>query len=135
MLKKSFQRFFSRLLAVETDYFTEFKGSLSENYVLQALDLQLEVFPRYWTDGKGRAEIDFVIQAENEIIPIEVKAGTNTESRSLASWAERFPERGGLRVRYSMRNLKLDGSVLNIPLFLADRSVELFAMAQNKVAG
>jgi len=110
--------------------FTEFKGSLSENYILQALDRQLDVLPRYWTDGKGRAEVDFVVQVENEVVPIEVKAGTNIESRSLNSWAERFPEHSGLRVRYSMRNLKLDGGVLNIPLFLADRSVVLLPKAR-----
>lgn len=114
--------------------FTEFKGSLSENYLLQALDPRLEVFPRYWTDGRGRAEIDFVVQVENEVIPLEVKAGTTTESRSLVSWAERFPGQGGLRVRFSMRNLKLDGGVLNVPLFLADRSVDLFALARTKIA-
>ena len=71
--------------------FTEFKGSLSENYIVQALDPQLDLLPRYWTDGKGRGEVDLVIQVENEIIPIEVKAGTNTESRSLASWGGSFP--------------------------------------------
>jgi hypothetical protein len=112
-----------------TRLFTEFKGSLSENFVLQTLDRQLEVMPRYWTDGKGRAEVDFVVQVENDIIPIEVKAGTSTESRSLASWAQRFPEKAGLRVRFSMRNLKRDGTLLNIPLFLADRSIALISKA------
>ena len=107
--------------------FTEFKGSLSENYILESLDRQLDVLPRYWTDGKGRAEVDFVIQVENEIIPIEVKAGSSVESRSLASWAQRFPGHGGLRVRYSLRNLKLDGNMLNIPLFMADRSIALIS--------
>jgi len=115
-----------------TRMFTEFKGSLSENYALQALDTQLDLLPRYWTDGRGRAELDFVIQVENEIIPVEVKAGTNTESRSLAAWAERFPEHGSLRIRYSMRNLKLDGGVLNIPLFMADRTVDLVKMARRQ---
>jgi hypothetical protein len=114
-----------------TRLFTEFKGSLSENYVLEALDRQLDVLPRYWTDGKGRAEVDFVIQIDNELIPVEVKAGANVESRSLAAWAERFPGHGGLRVRYSLRNLKLDGDVLNIPLFLADRSVALISKAHH----
>ncbi len=112
--------------------FTEFKGALSENYIVQALDPQLDALPRYWTDGRSRAEVDFAVQIENEIIPIEVKAVTSTDSRSLAAWAERFPEHGDLRVRFSMRNLKLDGRVLNIPLFMADRSVELIAMARRR---
>ena len=107
--------------------FTEFKGSLSENYILESLDRQLDVLPRYWTDGKGRAKVDFVIQIENEIIPIEAKAGVGVESRSLASWAQRFPGHGGLRVRYSLRNLKLDGDMLNIPLFMADQSIALIS--------
>lgn len=111
--------------------FTEFKGSLSENYIVQALDPQLDLLPRYWTDGKGRGEVDLVIQVENEIIPIEVKAGTNTESRSLASWGDRFPEHGELRVRYSMRNLKFDCGVLTIPLFMADQSIALVSKTRS----
>ena len=89
----------------------------------------IDVLPRYWTDRNGRAEVDFVIKIESEIIPNEVKVGFSIESRSLASWAKRFPGHAGIQVRYSLRNLKLDGDMLNIPLFMADRGVALMSRA------
>lgn len=62
--------------------FVEFKGALSENYVLQSLVKQFEALPRYWT-SEGKAEVDFIIQIENEIIPVEVKSDENTRGKSL----------------------------------------------------
>ncbi len=97
--------------------FTEFQGALSENYVLQSLKNQFEGSPYYWTSG-NKAEVDFVIQYNNELIPVEVKSGTNTRSRSLSVFSEKYkPE---LRIRFSMMNIKYDNGLLNIPLFLAD---------------
>lgn len=55
--------------------YTEFKGALAENYILQSLVYQLEILPRYWT-SVGKAEVDFVIQLDVDIIPIEVKSDT-----------------------------------------------------------
>ena len=97
--------------------FVEFKGALSENFILQSLVAQFEEQPRYWTSDY-KAEIDFLIQYKNQIIPIEVKAGQNINSKSLAVYDEKFQPK--LRIRYSMRNLKQDGNLLNIPLFLVD---------------
>ena len=57
--------------------FTEFKGALTENYILQSLAPQFEVLPRYWTDNNY--EVDFIIQNENDIFPVEVKAEKNTK--------------------------------------------------------
>jgi len=112
--------------------FTEFKGSLTENYVLQALMPQLDVFPRYWTDGKGRSEVDFVIQQDNDLYPVEVKAEGNVQSPSLKAYGALYPSNTKLRIRFSRRNLKLDGDVLNIPLFLADQTSRLIRMAWNQ---
>ena len=109
--------------------FTEFKGSLSENYVLQALTNQFEVAPRYWSQSNPPYEVDFMIQRENEIFPVEVKAEANTESRSLKKYKEKFGERTRLRIRFSLDNLKLDGDLLNIPLFLADEADRLIGLA------
>ena len=100
--------------------FTEFKGALSENYILQALQNQFEVMPRYWSQVNPSYEIDFLIQRENDIIPIEVKAEANKKSPSLKKYKENFKKEVKLRVRFSLDNLKLDGDVLNIPLFMAD---------------
>lgn len=113
--------------------FTEFKGSLSENYVLQALQNQLEVTPRYWSQTNPPYEVDFIIQHENDIIPVEVKAGQNTEAKSLKKYKEKFGEQIKLRVRFSLDNLCLDGDLLNIPLFMADHTDRLIGMALQMV--
>lgn len=109
--------------------FVEFKGALSENYVLQALRNQLEAMPRYWTMDNPRHEVDFLIQRENEIIPVEVKSETNVESRSLKKFKEKYGDKVKLRVRFSLNNLRLDGDLLNIPLFITDYADKLIGMA------
>lgn len=103
--------------------FTEFKGALTENFVLQSLSRQFEIPPRYWTDANH--EVDFVIQNENELIPIEVKAGENVRSTSVKYYAKQYPDSTPLIIRFSLRNLSFDGDVLNIPLFMADWTKKL----------
>ena len=109
--------------------FTEFKGALSENYVLQALVNQFEVTPRYWSQNNPPYEVDFLIQRANDIFPIEVKADTNTKATSLKKYKELFKEQTKLRVRFSLDNLRLDEDMLNIPLFLADKADKLIGLA------
>lgn len=115
--------------------FTEFKGALSENYILESLSNQFEATPRYWSQINPPYEVDFIIQRENEIIPVEVKAEANTEAKSLKKYQEKFSDRTKLRVRFSLDNLKLDGNLLNIPLFLADQSDRLMGIALAKISG
>ena len=114
--------------------FTEFKGALTENYVLQTLITQFEVMPRYWSQNNPPYEVDFLIQRENDIFPVEVKAEANTTSRSLRKFKELFPGQVKLRVRFSLDNLKLDDDVLNIPLFMADQADRLIGLALEKKA-
>lgn len=102
--------------------FTEFKGALTENHVLQSLLTQFEVVPRYWTKNNPPYEVDFLIQRENDIFPVEVKSEANMTSKSLKKFKELFPDQVKLRVRFSMENLKLDDDMLNIPLFMADQT-------------
>jgi predicted AAA+ superfamily ATPase len=83
---------------------------------------QYEVTPRYWTFN-GKAEVDFIIQRENEIIPIEVKSSVNIKGRSLAWYDQLYHP--GLRIRYSLRNLNCNEGLLNIPLFLTDYTEKL----------
>ena len=109
--------------------FTEFKGALTENFVLQTLITQFEVTPRYWTQTNPPYEVDFLIQRENDIFPVEVKSEANTASRSLKKFKELFPDQVKLRVRFSLDNLKLDGDMLNIPLFMADQTDRLIGIA------
>ena len=112
--------------------FTEFKGALSENFILQSLLTQFEVTPRYWTQSNPPYEVDFLIQRENDIFPVEVKAETNISAKSLKKFKELFPDKVKLRIRFSLDNLKLDGDVLNIPLFMADYTDRLIGLALNK---
>lgn len=109
--------------------FTEFKGALTANFVLQTLLTQFEVVPRYWSQNNPPYEIDFLIQRENDIIPIEVKSETNIAGKSLRKFKELFPDQVKLRVRFSLNNLKLDDDVLNIPLFMADHADRLIGLA------
>lgn len=109
--------------------FTEFKGALTENYVLQTLIPQFEVAPRYWTQTNPPYEVDFLIQRENDLFPVEVKSEANTTSRSLKKFKELFPDKVKLRIRFSLDNLKLDGDMLNIPLFMADQTDRLIGIA------
>ena len=111
--------------------FTEFKGSLTENFVLQTLLTQFEVTPRYWAQNNPPYEVDFLIQRENEIFPVEVKAEGNIRSKSLKKFKELFPDKVKLRLRFSLDNLKLDDDVLNIPLFMADHTDRLLGLALN----
>ncbi len=109
--------------------FTEFKGALTENYVLQTLITQFEVLPRYWSQNNPPYEVDFLIQRENDIFPVEVKSEANNASKSLRKFKELFPEDVKLRIRFSLDNLMLDGDVLNIPLFMADQTEKLIGIA------
>jgi len=111
--------------------FTEFKGALTENFVLQGLVNKYEAIPRYWTSG-GQAEVDFIIQRGNDIIPIEVKADQNINSRSLTLYGQKYEAETKIRLRFSLKNLKQDGNLLNIPLFMIDHVDKLIEMGMKK---
>lgn len=98
--------------------FTEFKGALTENFVLQTLLRHFDTKPYYWSDTAH--EVDFVIQKENDILPIEVKAGTNVHAASIKKYLNDFSEITPLAIRFSLKNLSFDGNILNVPLYLAD---------------
>lgn len=115
--------------------FTEFKGALTENFVLQTLMTQFEVTPRYWSQANPPYEVDFLIQRDNDIFPIEVKSESNTTSKSLKKFKELFPDKVKLRIRYSLNNLKLDDDVLNIPLFMAGQTNRLIELALKEKNG
>lgn len=101
----------------ENPLYMEFKGAMAENIVLQSLIAQFEVTPRYWA-STGTAEVDFLLQHGVMLSPVEVKAGTSLNGKSLAVYRNQFaPE---IALRYSMNNLHKDESLLNIPIFMAD---------------
>ena len=100
---------------------------------MQTLITQFKVTPRYWSQSNPPYEVDFLIQRGNDIFPIEVKSETNTKSKSLKKFKEIFPEQTKLRIRFSLDNLKLDGDVLNIPLFIADKTDKLIGIALSEL--
>lgn len=97
-------------------FFQEFRGALTENYVFQALAPYFQN-QYYWT-SQGTAEVDCVIQHAGNIIPLEVKSNVSVRSKSLNVYAEKYNPEFVLRV--SMLNLKQDENVLNTPLYLVE---------------
>ena len=95
--------------------FTEFKGALAEQFVMQQLRLKSESYIGYWTNERSTAEVDFVVQEEGEIIPIEVKSGENLKAKSFKQFCEKFkPDKA---VRTSMAPYKKEEWMINIPLY------------------
>ena len=106
----------SRIVIEGDKLFEEFKGAFTENYVLNTLCTIFDMVPNYFTFD--RYEIDFMMQYENRVIPIEVKANKSINNVSLTKYNEKFDN--NLSVRFSMNNLKKDGKIVNIPLFLIE---------------
>ena len=105
----------ARTLLNGNDVFTEFKGSLTEQYVLQQLKSTCQMPVHYWSHDKGMAEIDFVIQYASMIIPIEVKAQTNLQAKSLKSYRSRYSP--PLAIRTSLAGYHVDEGLADIPLY------------------
>ena len=111
----------SKVVVEGNKLFQEFKGALTENYVLQTL-IAIGLNPYYYTFD-NRYEIDFIIQYKNEIIPIEVKSGESINNTSLKVYNE--INKPKTRVRFSMKNLNKDDNLINIPLFMVEYIKEL----------
>ncbi len=101
-------------MLVGNNVFVEYKGAFAEQYVLQQLVCQ-NVKPYYWSSEKTPSEIDFVIQKDNKIIPIEVKAEVNVKARSLRQFITNNPELKA--VRFSMLGYAEQDWMTNIPLY------------------
>ena len=95
--------------------FKEFKGALTEQFVLQQLVTRKGIETCYWTNDRGSAEVDFVIDNGSDVIPVEVKAEVNLQAKSLKAYREKFTPR--LSIRTSMADYKDEGWLLNIPLW------------------
>ena len=112
--------------------YTEFKGAMAENAVLQSvLPLLDDQKPYYWT-SPGTAEVEFVVQWGDEIIPVEVKAEENISGNSLSVYFKSYSPR--YRMRFSMQNLQYNGGLLSCPAPLAgwmDKWTGLMASASS----
>lgn len=105
--------------------FKEFKGALTEQYVLQQLKTLKGAQAYYWTADRGTAEVDFVIDTGDTIIPVEVKAEVNLQAKSLKVYREKFqPARS---VRTSMADYKKEEWLVNLPLWAMEVILSLRA--------
>ena len=97
------------------ELFKEFKGALTEQYVLQQMKTIKGLNVYYWTANRGTAEVDFVIDTGSDVIPVEVKAEQNLQAKSLKVYQEKF--RPVLSIRTSMSDYKRQDWLLNLPLW------------------
>jgi predicted AAA+ superfamily ATPase len=111
----------SKLLIEKNAILSEFKGSLTEQFVFQELRIHEAVQINYWSSENARAEIDFVIQVENEIIPIEVKAEENLQSKSLKVFVDKFSSKNAIRT--SMSPYRKESWLTNISLYAVSDKV------------
>ncbi len=98
--------------------FKEFKGALTEQYVLQQLKTLKGIETYYWTNDRGNAEVDFLIDTGKEIVPIEVKAEINLKAKSLKTFCEKYNPKTAIRT--SMMDYKREDWLLNLPLWAVE---------------
>ena len=95
--------------------FEEFKGAITEQYVLQEFKTIKDLPVFYWSNETSRAEIDFVVQIKSAVIPIEVKAERNLQAKSLKIYIEKF--KPDYAIRTSMADYKRTDNLIDIPLY------------------
>ena len=100
------------------ELFKEFKGALTEQYVLQELKTRKGIQCYYWTAERGTAEVDFVVGNGADVFPIEVKAEINLQAKSLKVFHEKY--RPAKSIRTSMADYKDEGWLINLPLWAVE---------------
>ena len=100
-----------------------FKGSLTEQYVLQELISSGWTGIAYYSNERSTAEIDFLIESGGDIIPLEVKSGINTKAKSLKTYREKYQPRVSFRA--SLLPYKEQDGLINVPLYAASRLKDL----------
>ena len=105
------------------ELFAGFKGALTEQYVLQQMKTLSNIETYYWTNERNTSEIDFLLDRGNAVIPLEVKAEENLQSKSLKAFAEKHHP--SMSVRTSMSNYRQESWLLNLPLYAIACIVDL----------
>jgi hypothetical protein len=113
----------AKTLLQGNDIFCEFKGALTEQYVCQQMLSELETKPFYWSASDSRGEIDFIVQHNGNVIPIEVKAEENLNAKSLKAFMGKYDLSTGIRT--SMSDYRRQEKMVNLPLYAVS---ELFAV-------
>ena len=104
-----------RTLLDGNNLFVEFKGALTEQYVLQQLATISDLGIYYFTNDRGSCEVDFVIDNDEQVIPVEVKAEVNLKAKSLKTYYEKFSPKTSIRT--SMADYKEEEWLTNLPLY------------------
>lgn len=122
-----------RTLLEGSRVFEEFKGALTEQFVLQELVAELGENPHYWASSRGDAEVDFLLQGEGEVIPVEAKASVNLQAKSLKTFCAKFRPRAAVRTSLARHHRQTvppnDYTLLDLPLYaLSQLHAELNAI-------
>lgn len=112
-LLNAMARLDSKILLEKNSILTEFKGALTEQFVAQQLRIKHETY--YWSASNATAEIDFLIQKDNEIVPIEVKAEENLKAKSLKVFSDKYQPK--IALRFSMNQYREQDWLTNLPLY------------------
>jgi len=121
----------ARTLLEGSAAFTEYKGALTEQFVLQEL-IAADQSPFFWSSPTGNAEVDFILEADGHVMPLEVKAETNLQAKSLRVFRDRYqPTRS---VRASLRPYRDEGWLVNLPLYAISRTAEWFPTSDSAPA-
>lgn len=102
-----------KILLEKNTILTEFKGALTEQYVAQQLKINHDLY--YWVASNATAEVDFLLQLQNDIIPIEVKAEENLKAKSLKVFVEKY--KSNTAIRTSMNQFRAQDWLINVPLY------------------
>jgi len=105
--------------------FKEFKGAITEQFVLQELKTLGNMPIFYWGRDEGKSEVDFVVQWRNEIVPIEVKSGIRTQSKSLEIYRELYNP--GHAVRTTLKGFGVNKGLYSIPIYMIASFADMLA--------
>jgi hypothetical protein len=100
------------VLLEKNNILTEFKGAMTEQFVWQQLRLQYDLF--YWS-SEAEAEVDFLLQKDNQVVPVEVKAEENLKAKSLKVFVDKYSNTEAIRC--SMSKYRSENWLTNIPLY------------------
>ena len=112
------------------EVFKEFKGALTEQYVMQELAVKKGIGVYYYTNERSSAEVDFLVDDGEDVIPVEVKAETNLMAKSLKYYTEKYSPR--ISVRSSMADYREEGSLLNLPLYAISELKPLTSVSSDR---
>lgn len=122
------------VLLEKSAIFREFKGALTEQYVQQEMRAECGLEPHYWQNDSTRSEIDFIFQKEMKVIPVEVKAETNTKAKSLIYYCHKYNPAEAFRCSmndFSRQSLNPDEAnatvLIDLPLYAVSRISNLVA--------